>query len=177
MRFLSFLGLTMVAISACRQAEKKPEATEQGRAEPEFEVVEVMRLHNDAGQLYAFQEAPKIVDTIIGGSQELKISGEVFLDIKNRSYPYFVRTRLMDIEVREPASFLLSAFDEDRGQSIEMLQGFLIVRKAYTSPFPEPDTLRGEALYMINDDIDLSEVEKLDNELLRQWWQKTVSNL
>ncbi|QNL49048.1 hypothetical protein H8S90_20205 [Olivibacter sp. SDN3] len=112
-------------------------------------------------------------DTIIQQYHHIRFSGDAFFDIdEKKDFPLYIFTSLMEIKVLSPSSFRVAAYDADQGQSVEMIEGDMIISKAYASPFPEPDTLTNNNLYMVNKSIDLSEKEQLDNPQLIVWWEQ-----
>ncbi len=136
---------------------------------PDPERVEPL-LHNS--RVLYIDPASRLHDTTVSRQQVLWVNGDVFLDISKEDVPLKLRTRLIDILVAEPSEFRISGYDADRGQSIEVIRGSVRAAKSYESPWPEPDTLRDHNLYMINDSIDLSEKERLDNPSLVRWWDQ-----
>jgi len=105
-------------------------------------------------------------------SDTLRIDGEPLVYIANAELPLRIATSLIHMEVLElPLLMKVDAFDKHAGQSLEVFEGTVVVRKSYNSPFPEVDTLQAGNLYMINKNIDLSEVEELDDYRLYKWWK------
>jgi hypothetical protein len=127
-------------------------------------------LHNS--RVWYIDPKSRLHDTSVNGQKVLWIDGDIFLDISKEDVPLKLRTRLIDILISEPSEFRISGYDADQGQSIEVIKGNVRAAKSYESPWPEPDTLRDHNLYMINDSIDLSEKEKLDNPSLVRWWDR-----
>jgi len=134
--------------------------------------VKVQTLNEGLGQVFYIDTASTLTDTMVNGHSHMKVNGDVFFDLKGSSFPVQLYTSLMQITVLKPAAFRVSAYDIDQGQSVESLSGEIRIAKNYTSPFPEPDTLRENNLYMINCSIDLSEKEKLDDNQLATWWNQ-----
>jgi len=132
----------------------------------------VQTLNEGLGQVFYIDTASTLTDTMVNGHSHMKVNGDVFFDLKGSSFPVQLYTSLMQITVLKPAAFRVSAYDIDQGQSVESLSGEIRIAKNYTSPFPEPDTLRENNLYMINCSIDLSEKEKLDDNQLATWWNQ-----
>ncbi|SEM18243.1 hypothetical protein SAMN05216436_102156 [bacterium A37T11] len=141
---------------------------------PEEKIPEPVRTDSllKASRIIFIDKDNDIRDTLLKKERVMRISGDFFFVIKKEDTPLHLRTRLIDVHVDEPSEFRVSAYDADRGESIEVMSGYLRVAKTYTSPWPEPDTLRDSSLYMINDSIDLSEKEKLDNIALKKWWER-----
>ncbi len=125
-----------------------------------------------ASQIIFIDKDNDLRDTLVKREKVMRVSGDFFFVIKQEDTPLHLRTRLIDVQVDQPSEFRVSAYDADRGESIEVIKGYLRVAKTYKSPWPEPDTLRDSSLYMINDSIDLSEKEKLDNNALKKWWER-----
>src|SRR5690606_37029944 len=119
-------------------------------------------LENDRGTVFFIDSASVLNDTLINSHKQLKVSGDVFFKIVEGQFPQYLYTSLMQITILQPSEFRVSAYDADQGQSVESLSGKIKIAKNYDSPFPEPDTLHENNLYMINKSIDLSEKENLD---------------
>ncbi|GAA4779090.1 hypothetical protein GCM10023231_02200 [Olivibacter ginsenosidimutans] len=124
------------------------------------------------GKVFYIDGKSILQDTLVNGDKRLRINGDLFLHITGDHFPLYIYTSLMQLEVISPSAFRISAYDKDQGQSVESLSGEIRIAKNYDSPFPEPDTLRENNLYMINRSIDLSEKENLDDDKLAQWWKR-----
>jgi len=122
--------------------------------------------------IFYIDSASEIRDSIVKNNKELRISGDVFLKITGEEFPISIYTSLMKLKVLKPSAFRITAYDKDQGQSVESLHGEIKISKNYASPFPEPDTLRNDNLYMVNCSIDLSEKENLDDDKLAKWWER-----
>lgn len=127
---------------------------------------------SDNSKVFYIDNSSLLTDTQIKDQKKIKLNGDVFFNIEGGNLPLYIFTSLMEIQVLTPSAFRVTAYDEDQGQSIETLKGTIKVSKAYPSPFPDPDTLHENNLYMINKSIDLSEKENLDDNKLSVWWNK-----
>ncbi|MEH6308624.1 hypothetical protein RYH73_23430 [Olivibacter sp. CPCC 100613] len=127
---------------------------------------------NTTDKLYMLDKESTLRDTLIEEGRYWKVNGDMFFKIDGKVYPVYIYTSLMKLEVMEPSTFRITAYDRDQGQSVESLSGKIKISKNYSSPFPEPDTLRENNLYMVNKSIDLSEKEDLEDERLLHWWKK-----
>lgn len=123
-------------------------------------------------RLYFIDAESTISDTLIKGERHWRANGDFFFKIDGKKFPLFIYTSLMKLEVMEPSMFRITAYDRDQGQSVESLKGKIKISKNYNSPFPEPDTLGENNLYMVNKSIDLSEKEVLEDDKLLNWWGK-----
>jgi len=129
-------------------------------------------LENDRGKVFYIDSASVIGDTLIDSHKQKKVSGDVFFKITGGQFPQYLYTTLMQLTILQPSEFRVSAYDADQGQSVESLTGEIKIAKNYASPFPEPDTLHENNLYMVNRSIDLSEKENLDDDKLAKWWER-----
>lgn len=129
-------------------------------------------LSPDSFKVFYIDSLSLLTDTQVNGRKELKVDGDVFFDIERGNFPLYITTSLMKIQVLAPSTFRVTAYNADQGQSVETLKGTVIISKAYSSPFPDPDTLHENNLYMVNKSIDLSEKEDLDDDKLARWWDK-----
>lgn len=127
---------------------------------------------SNSSKVFYIDNKSVLNDTLINGQKHIKLNGDVFFSIEKGNLPLNIFTSLMEIKVLTPASFRVTAYNADQGQSVESLTGVIRINKAYTSPFPEPDTLHENNLYMVNKSIDLSEKENLDDDKLLLWWNK-----
>jgi|GEM_PF-4724435 len=135
-------------------------------------IQQLQGLGND-NQVYFIDGESVLRPLEINGKTGIKVSGDVFFCINQGELPITMQTSLVTIQILEiPARFRIDGYDKDEGQAIEVLEGTLRIAKAYSSPFPEPDTLHANNLYMINKSIDLSEKETMDNDELQKWWEK-----
>ncbi|NML21645.1 hypothetical protein HHL16_12210 [Pseudoflavitalea sp. G-6-1-2] len=105
-----------------------------------------------------------------GSGRQVLADGELIFQIPQRSLPFVVNTRILQLTVLQPSIFRVSAFSHENGELIEVLEGAVEAKKRYQSDFPEKDTVRSAELLMINDQIDLMEKEKDSLKPLRQWW-------
>lgn len=124
----------------------------------------------DSFKVFYIDNSSLLTDTQINSQKELKLDGDVFFNIERGNFPLYISTSLMKIQVLAPSAFRVTAYNADQGQSVETLKGTIIISKAYSSPFPDPDTLHENNLYMVNKSIDLSEKEDLDDDRLARWW-------
>lgn len=166
--FVFFSIFVLMKLVSCNRHVQSTSSTNEH--EP-FAVIKEETLPENVGRFYAFDADYVIRDTLVDRQAHLRVSGDLFFNINQAKFPYYIRTRLVEIKVMTPSAFRIDAFDRDQGESVELLNGDLIISKTYESPFPEPDTLSAQGLYMVNESIDLSEVEKLDNKRLIDWWE------
>jgi hypothetical protein len=129
-------------------------------------------LSPDSFKVFYIDSSSSLTDTQFNSRKELKVDGDVFFEIARGNFPLYITTSLMKIQVLAPSTFRVTAYDADQGQSVETLKGTVIISKAYSSPFPDPDTLHENNLYMVNKSIDLSEKEDLDDDKLARWWDQ-----
>lgn len=137
----------------------------------------IQLLEQNKGKIFYIDSASTITDTVVDGKKQLKVNGDIFISMEEAHFPQYLYTSLMKITVLKPSAFRINAYDADQGQSVESLFGELKILKNYNSPFPEPDTLHENNLYMINVSIDLSEKESLDDDQLSKWWTKVNESL
>lgn len=131
---------------------------------------------NGTDILYIIDKESTLKDTLIDNVQCWRANGDMFFKIDREKYPVYIYTSLMKLEVMAPSTFRIAAYDHDQGQSVESLTGKIKISKNYSSPFPEPDTLQENNLYMVNKSIDLSEKEDLEDKRLQHWWKKVNEN-
>ncbi|WP_127128066.1 hypothetical protein [Pseudoflavitalea rhizosphaerae] len=101
----------------------------------------------------------------------VEADGDMIFVIDKKDIPFVVNTRILQLKVLKPGVFRVEAFRVDNGEKVDVLEGMVRAQKRYTSPFPEPDTVRSSEMVMINDKIDLMEKEKEDLTQFAQWWQ------
>lgn len=101
--------------------------------------------------------------------REIKLDGNVFLEVPAGQQPLTISTKLLKLSVVGNASFLVMAPAAGEWAEVKVISGNIRVKKAYSSKFNEPDTLRDNQLLMINRSIDLMEKEKLDATDLKAW--------
>lgn len=168
----------LASVVACQRKRNREVTgnTPQSKEIPDPDRQEEL-LGSGANRTYFWDKESSIKETTLKDRKVVKIDGLAFLFIREAALPVSLQTSLMEMEVLElPLALRVDAFDASAGQSLEVLSGKLKVQKAYSSPFPDIDTLRANDLYMINRDIDLSEKEKLDDDELLRWWHKYGGN-
>jgi FecR protein len=97
----------------------------------------------------------------------IHINGEFLLEVRAAAEPLTVRSRLLNFTVNGAAALHIVARAKETGEDVEVLYGDVIVRKNYTSNYPEPDHLLAGEMSMVNQSIDLMEKEKIDAAQLR----------
>lgn len=106
--------------------------------------------------------------------QILEVDGDVFFEMNQIKPPYYIYTKLMKLTIMEPSAFRVSAWKKDEGEEVQVLWGKVKAEKTYKSPYPDPDTMVAKQLFMINRTIDLTEKEKLDIEILQNWYDSAL---
>lgn len=94
--------------------------------------------------------------------REISLDGEGLLKVPAGEQPLIVRTRLMHLEVRGPATLGITARSRETGEQVEVLSGEVVVSKNYASSYRVPDDLHGGEMSMVNQTIDLMEKENMD---------------
>lgn len=103
------------------------------------------------------------------GGRDLYLDGSAFLAFSGAAGdPWTLHTGMLELRFTQ-AAFRIQAHRERAGQMLELLRGRLLVRKAYASDYPDPDTLYPGDMLMINRDIDLMEKERFDSATLKTW--------
>jgi hypothetical protein len=101
--------------------------------------------------------------------RQIGVDGDVFFRVTAAPQPLTVRSRLLVLTVSGKTAFRITAHSRETGEQVEVLYGHVEARKSYDSPYPEPDTLRGGQMVMVNETIDLQEKENFDPAALRAW--------
>ncbi|MEJ0038993.1 MAG: hypothetical protein WDO68_23510 [Gammaproteobacteria bacterium] len=109
--------------------------------------------------------------------REIHVDGDVFIRQPASGAPLIVRTRLLVLTARGPAEFRVTARSNETGEQVEVLEGTVEARKAYASPFSEPDRLASGEVSMVNRTIDLMEKEKTDVMALRAWRRALIASI
>lgn len=104
--------------------------------------------------------------------RQVSADGDLFFDIPAGKRPFIVRTSLLVLTATGHCTFRVIAYSKDGGEEVQVLDGTVKAEKSYHSDYPEPDTLHGGQMVMINKSIDLMEKEDDDPKELRAWWQK-----
>ena len=96
--------------------------------------------------------------------EHINLGGDGFFQ-GNKSFSVFTH----DLEILGTGAYRLNASVKDSGESIEVLRGRFVAKKAYVSKDPETDTLGPGDMVMINRSIDLMEKEAFDTGDLHAW--------
>ncbi|MBS1565331.1 MAG: FecR domain-containing protein [Bacteroidetes bacterium] len=104
--------------------------------------------------------------------RELNLDGDAFLLVTAANGPLTIHTKLFTIIVKGRSALRVMAPSAEKWAEVDVLEGNVIIRKAYPSQFNEPDTLHGGQMQMINRDIDLMEKETFDGRTLKAWSEK-----
>jgi len=122
----------------------------------------------DGTQLWYRSATQVLLAADFPNHRAISLDGQAYLDVPRNAVPLHIRTRLLSIEVWGPAHVLVTARSHERGEQIEVLDGRAIARKAYSSPYPEPDDLGPGEMSMVNQDIDLMEKERAEVAVLKR---------
>ena len=109
--------------------------------------------------------------------RQIEIDGDALVRSSAWGAPLTVKTRLLVLTTHGPAEFRVTAHWNEAGEQVEVLSGTVEARKAYASPYPEPDTLTSGEMSMINKSIDLMEKEKTDLVALRAWRDALLASI
>lgn len=164
-------GISIILFLACNQAKDTQQITNTIKSDSIPLPAKVENITKGNMKVFYIDPNSIISDSIVKNTRELRINGDIFLKVEGPKFPIYVYTSLMQIAVLKPSAFRITAYDKDQGQSVESLSGEIKISKNYSSPFPDPDTLRINNLYMVNSSIDLSEKEHLDDDKLAKWWE------
>jgi ferric-dicitrate binding protein FerR (iron transport regulator) len=104
--------------------------------------------------------------------REIYLDGDAYFEVPpaDGGSPFSVHTRELTLLFPEGTT-RISAFAKDEGESAEVLDGKVMVQKAYASKDHEPEVLGQGDMVMINQSIDLMEKETYDTTSLLAWKQ------
>jgi ferric-dicitrate binding protein FerR (iron transport regulator) len=105
--------------------------------------------------------------------RNIRVNGDAYFVIASKpGMPFALSTQCLSLIVDgTDASFRVSAFDKDQGESVEVLEGTVSASKSYPSQDHNPEILIGGDMVMINRSIDLMEKETFDSATLRAWYE------
>lgn len=104
------------------------------------------------------------------GHRELYLDGDAYFEVPPAQGGSSLTIHTKELTLVSPlASARISAFAKDEGESAEVLNGKVLVQKAYTSKDHEPEVLGQGDMVMINQTIDLMEKETFDTTSLLAW--------
>jgi len=106
----------------------------------------------------------------------LTLDGDAFFDIPGAAAPLIIHTKLLTITVKGKAALRVTGPAKEEWGEVDVIEGNVIVHKAYESTFNRPDTLTGGQMQMINRTIDLMEKEVFDAAALKAWRARQAVN-
>ena len=103
--------------------------------------------------------------------REIRVNGDAYFVVANKDFPFMLTTRNLRLLIggESTASFRVTAFDKDEGESVEVLKGAVNATKNYVSKDNEAELLAAGDMVMINRSIDLMEKETFDVSTLQVW--------
>jgi hypothetical protein len=104
--------------------------------------------------------------------REITLDGDAFFDVSTAAAALTIHTKLLTIIVKGKAALRVTGPSKEEWGEVDVVNGTVIVRKAYSSTFNAPDTLHGGQMQMINRTIDLMEKEVFDAAALKAWSDK-----
>jgi transmembrane sensor len=109
--------------------------------------------------------------TFTDSVRNIRVNGDAYFAISSEpDMPFSLSTQSLRLLVEgSDASFRVSAFDKDAGESVEVLHGLVSANKSYPSQDHDPEILKGGDMVMINRSIDLMEKETFDPATLQTW--------
>jgi len=100
------------------------------------------------------------------------LDGDAFFYVPAASSSLTIHTKQLTLTVMGKAAFRVTGPSTQPWAEVDVINGVVIVRKAYNSPFNKPDTLHDNQMQMLNRTIDLMEKEDFDASALRAWSDK-----
>lgn len=104
--------------------------------------------------------------------RDITLDGDAFFVVPAATAALTIHTKLLTIIVKGKAALRVTGPSKEEWGEVDVVNGNVIVRKAYSSPFNAPDTLQGGQMQMINRTIDLMEKEVFDAGVLKAWSDK-----
>jgi ferric-dicitrate binding protein FerR (iron transport regulator) len=101
--------------------------------------------------------------------REITLDGDAFFDTPVAAVPLIIHTKLLTLTVKGKAALRVTGPAKEEWGEVDVIEGTVIVHKAYESTFNSPDTLTGGQMQMINRSIDLMEKEVFDAAALKAW--------
>ena len=101
--------------------------------------------------------------------REIKVDGEVFLQVPASESPLMIHTRLFTLRVTGASALRVIAYAKQAGEQVEVLKGHVQAAKSYSSPYSAPDELESGEMSMVNREIDLMEKENVNTADLQAW--------
>ena len=100
------------------------------------------------------------------------MDGDTFFDVPAAATALTIHTKLLTVTITGKAALRVTGPSAEEWGEVDVINGNVIVRKAYSSTFNAPDTLHGGQMQMINRTIDLMEKEEFDVSALKAWRKK-----
>jgi hypothetical protein len=126
----------------------------------------------DSTRVYMLSDVTLQPTTDYPAPRELTLDGDVFFVTPAASSALTIHTKLLTVVVTGPAALRVMAPASEPYAEVDVIKGNVIVRKAYSSSYPEPDTLHDGQMQMLNKTIDLMEKEDFDAHALKAWSER-----
>jgi len=127
----------------------------------------------DSTHVYLLNDTTKIISrNDYPVHREITLDGDAFFYVPAASSPLIIHTKQLTLTVMGKAAFRVTGPSTEPWAEVDVVNGVIIVRKAYSSTFNKPDTLHDNQMQMINRTIDLMEKEDFDAGALKAWCGK-----
>ncbi len=132
-------------------------------------VARATRLLPDSTHVYLMENAMIVPHKDYPLHREITLDGDAFFNVPAIASPLIIHSKLFTLTVMGNAKFRFIAPSVAEWAEVDVINGTVIVRKAYSSSFNAPDTLHNSQMEMINRTIDLMEKEEFDARALSGW--------
>lgn len=155
--------------------DKKPSTALPVPAPPATDTIPALsaiRRLPDSTRVYLLENAKMVAGDDYPAHREITLDGDAFLYVAAAASALTIHTKLLTITITGKAALRVTGPSKEEWAEVDVINGNVIVRKAYSSTFNAPDTLHGGQMQMINRTIDLMEKEEFDASALKAWSDK-----
>jgi hypothetical protein len=171
------LAGTAVYCVGCKPAgDKKTLPEKEGITQPATDTIPAPRADHrlpDSTHVYLLNDTTKIIPhNDYPAHREIALDGDAFFYVPAATFTLIIHTKLLTLNVMGKAAFRVTAPSAEPWAEVDVINGTVIVSKAYSSTFNKPDTLYDSQMQMLNQTIDLMEKEDFDAAALKAWSSK-----
>ena len=134
--------------------------------------LQAIRRLSDSTRVYLLGDTKVAPHNDYPAHREITLDGDAFFDVSAASSDLIIHTKLFTVTVMGKAALRVMGPSKEEWAEVDVVNGTVIVKKAYASRFDNPDTLHGNQMQMLNRTIDLMEKEEFDAGTLKAWSDK-----